>query len=275
MNDLPWIKYEPKLMFIDTLGMSFAGKVAHRQLCDYIWMNDVPPPHREAALRDIASCGALSAEEWAGVMTELQDHGWVVVGGFFLHRAAIATLNESKQSYAAEYNKTSRLNGKECVLSEPDSVTGCVRMRVTSPVTSGDPKRGRQRVTPDKEQSQEQVQKGTSVHSQTSQSTPKVNGTKLTFSMLGRMANELAENKWGWHYDNHKLKPESLVPAGLVATLRPFVDRLTERQVREAWAEAALKTHQAAVDGMRITHSLAHYAVGIWREEMEKLCPLN
>lgn len=111
----------------------------------------------------------------------------------------------------------------------------------------------------------------TGIISQTSHSTPKPRGTRLTFSALSRMAQDIKENRTGWHYDNHKLNPESIVTAGLVGKLRPFVDRLTEQQVREAWAEAALKTHQAAVDGMNITHSLAHYAVGIWRDEMEKL----
>lgn len=109
------------------------------------------------------------------------------------------------------------------------------------------------------------------ITSQTSHTKPKAHGTRLTFSALSRMAQDIKENRTGWHYDNHKLNPDSLVTAGLVATLRPYVDRLTEQQVRETWAEAALKTHQAAVDGMNITHSLAHYAIGIWREEMEKL----
>lgn len=109
------------------------------------------------------------------------------------------------------------------------------------------------------------------ITSQTSHSKPKAHGTRLTFSALSRLAQDIKENRNGWHYDNHKLDPSTLVTAGLVGKLRPFVDRLTEQQVRETWAEAALKTHQAAVDGMNITHSLAHYAVGIWREEMEKL----
>jgi len=257
-------------MYLDTMGLSFAGKVAHRQLCDYIWINDAPPPCRESSLRDITSCGSLSAEEWSGVMLELAEKGWVKLGGYLVHRAAVETLNESKDSYAAQFNKTSKQTKKMCVLSPPDSVTGCVTLTVTPTVTKRVTDGVTKPLTAKQSQSESEVQTETVVPSQTSQSNPKPPGTMLTFSMLERVSREIIANEHDWCYDNHKLRPDTLAQAALVGKLKAFVGRVTERQAHEAWQEAATRTHKAVVDNMEIK-SLPAYAAGCWEDQLQNI----
>lgn len=259
-------------MLCDTMDMTAATELAHRRLSDFIWRQSKAYKFNEALLVHFTKCAPA---DWPMVWAGLQDKGWKVAGDYLIHAGVIESHNAAQEEYARECNqtamatarKTGVLKTSQCV---PDGVTGIVTIHVTTSVT------------PDAAQPAEPKPNGKpqapkpAVRSPERQSPTNGVGTKLTFSMLSRMALEIKENKTDWCYDNHKLKPEDLVTAGLVGTLRPFVDRITDRQAREAWAEAATKTHQAAVDGMNITHSLAHYAIGIWRDEMNRLAaPLS
>jgi hypothetical protein len=134
MNDLHFIKYIPKLMMLDTLGMSPLGKVAHRQLFDMTIINDGPPQDDDDALRELASC---PTSDWARVKGELRLKGYKSIGGYFLHAGTIKTLNESKEEFVRSFNRTCKANSlKPLVLSNPDSVTGCVTYHVTLDVTA-------------------------------------------------------------------------------------------------------------------------------------------
>lgn len=134
MNDLHFIKYIPKLMMLDTFGMSALGKVAHRQLFDMTIINDGPPLDDDCVLRELTSC---PKSDWARVKGELRGKGYKSVGGYFLHGGTVKTLNESKQEFVSSFNRTCKANNlKPLILSEPDSVTGCVTYHVTLDVTS-------------------------------------------------------------------------------------------------------------------------------------------
>jgi hypothetical protein len=276
MNDLYYIKYNPELMLCDTMDMSAATELAHRRLSDFIWRQSKAYRFNEALLIHFTKC---TIESWPEVWAGLQEKGWRVSGDYVVHAGVIESHNAAQIEYADECNATAKataaktgvLRNSLCVT---DDVTGIVTINVTTHVTRDVANDVSEDVTRTQSESKSKLKQEppkTSIISQTSQSTPKPSGTRLTFSMLARVALEIKENKTGWHYDNHKLNPDLLVTAGLVSTLRPFVDRISERQARESWAEAAVKTHQAAVDGMNITHSLAHYAIGIWRDELSRL----
>lgn len=275
MNDLYYIKYNPELMLCDTMDMSAATELAHRRLSDFIWRQSKAYKFNVPLLIHFTKCDAAS---WPDVWSGLQEKGWKVAGDYVIHSGVIDSHNAAQREYVAECNQTAPASAKKSGVlrtytCETDSETGIATTHVTSVVTSRDTKDDTASATrlESESKSKLEIPEKTSTPSQSSKSTQKPSGTRLTFSMLSRLALEIKENKTAWHYDNHKLKPEDLVTAGLVGTLRPFVDRVTERQAREAWAEAAVKTHQASVDGMKITHSLAHYAIGIWREELNKL----
>jgi len=133
MNDLHFIKYIPKNMMLDTFGMSVQAKVAHRQLFDMTIINDGPAEDKDEVLRELASCPKPA---WPKVKEELLKKGYKSTGGYFLHGGTIKTLNESKIEFVKAYNRTASANHlKKLVISEPDSVTGCVTYRVTSDVT--------------------------------------------------------------------------------------------------------------------------------------------
>lgn len=270
MNDLYWIKYNPELMLCDTMDMTAATELAHRRLSDFIWRQSKAYKHNVPLLVHFTKC---QPDEWPEVWSGLQEKGWRVAGDYIVHQGVIESHNAAQKEYCDQCNQTAaataKKTGKKPILSHlvTDNVTGIVTINVTTVVTKNVTKP----VTTPQSESKPEPEPSSDITSQTSHSKPNAHGTRLTFSALSRLAQDIKENRTGWHYDNHKLDPDTIVTAGLVGKLRPFVDRLTEQQVRESWAEAALKTHQAAVDGMNITHSLAHYAVGIWRDEMEKL----
>jgi hypothetical protein len=134
MNDLPFIFYRPRDMFLDTVGMSKEGKVAHRQLADYVWYNDGPAANENELLREITSC-AIS--DWARVKRELIGKGWVETPKFFLHKGIIKTLNYSKKKAVESHNKTAAANKlPKHELLDPHPETGVCAISVTHPVTS-------------------------------------------------------------------------------------------------------------------------------------------
>ena len=103
MNDLPWIKYRPDRMYLDLLGMSKDGKVAHVALFNYTLINDGPPANDNETLREITNC---QSADWSRVKRELIGKGWVESSKYFLHRGTIKTLNESKETFVENQNRT-------------------------------------------------------------------------------------------------------------------------------------------------------------------------
>lgn len=156
MNDLFFIKYEPKLMFLDTLDMSCETEQAHRRLADYIWISDsVPKAETDSLLRITKT----KQSDWPNVFAELKARGWFERGGFLIHKGIVNALNESKSAYATQFNKTAKANKlKPLCVSEPNDVTGIVTLTVTQGVTSHVTLAVTQSVTdavtPDKSQSQ-------------------------------------------------------------------------------------------------------------------------
>mgnify|MGYP006921363635 CR=1 FL=1 len=282
MNDLYYIKYNPELMLCDTMDMTAATELAHRRLSDFIWRQSKAYKNNVPLLIHFTKC---QADQWPEVWAGLQEKGWKISGDYVIHQGVIESHNAAQIEYAKQCDQTAAASaaktGKNPVFAQivTDTATGIVTVIVTRNVTTVVTRNvttvvtnnATKPVTNPQSKSKPKPERTTGITSQTSHSEPLAHGTRLNFSALSRMATDIKENRHSWHYDNHKLSPDDLVTAGLVGALRPFVDRLTEQQVRECWAEAALRTHQAAVDGMNITHSLSHYAIGIWRDLMEKI----
>ena len=150
MNDLPWIKYEPRRMFLDLIGMSPWGKISHVALFNYTLFNDGPPPNDNEKLREITNC---PAGDWGRTKLELMTKGWMETNGYFLHRGTIKTLNEAKETHVANQNRSLGASkaSYRLELRAPDANTGVVSF-VTATVTPS--------VTPTQEQEQEQEQRG-------------------------------------------------------------------------------------------------------------------
>lgn len=134
MNDLPWVKYEPQRMFMDLLGMSPWGKIAHVALFNYTLNNDGPPANDNETLRDITGC---PPGDWGRTKRDLLGKGYLETANYFLHRGTIKTLNESKEIYVANQNKS--LAGQKAAfryeLLPPHPETGCVSYHKTPHVT--------------------------------------------------------------------------------------------------------------------------------------------
>ncbi len=281
MNDLYYIFYDARRMYLDTVGMSKEGKVAHRQLCDYIWFNDGPPSSDNEQLRQIASC---AESDWGRVKRELLGKGWVESPKFFLHRGAIKSLNESKVRYVENFNRTCKANGlPPLVFAPPDpdtGVTGYVASRVTSDVTASvtgaqsdqdqepDGKQGKViRLTI--EAAPGGVGGGAKAPNSKLQAPSLESGAVLTRAALGRVVNELLANKWGWHWDNCKVPRQAFHQGALVTEFTGLVDRVSEGAVQSCWCEAVKATHQAMVDGLTVK-TPAGYTIACFRELIEK-----
>lgn len=257
------------------MDMSAATELAHRRLSDFIWRQSKAYKFNVPLLIHFTKC---TADSWPEVWTGLQEKGWKVAGDYLVHSGVIEAHNSAQREYVAECNQTAPANARKTGVLRTyvcctDKVTGIVTTNVTSVVTSHVAKSVTTDVTKPQSESKSESKPEplkTSVISQTSQSTPKPNGTILTFSMLERVSREIIANAHGWHYDNHKLRPEDLAQGGLVGALKPYVNRITERQVHEAWQEGAVRLHKAVVDNLEI-HDRAKYAVKCWKEQMENL----
>lgn len=134
MNDLHFILYEPKRMYLDTSDMPCAAANAHRRLCDFIWINDLPPVNQSKILKQIT---LTEKAEWPKVKRELLRKGWLEMGAYLLHRGVIKTLNESKVKYVENFNRQAKMNKQiPKAISAPDIVTGIVTIIVTPPATA-------------------------------------------------------------------------------------------------------------------------------------------
>jgi hypothetical protein len=135
MNDLPFIFYDARKMYLDTSDMSIFTERAHRRLSDFTWFNDGPPLNDNDKLRQITH---VEAKNWGKTKGELLAKGWIDGPTFFFHRGVIKSLNESKEKFVENYNKTATANKKPRLeISQPHSEHGCVTYNVTSTVTDG------------------------------------------------------------------------------------------------------------------------------------------
>ena len=133
MNDLHYIFYEAKRMFLDTSDMSCEGERAHRRLCDYVWFSDTVPLNKDESLKQITH---TKDADWGRVKGELCLKGWRKVGEYFLHRGVVESLNESKSKYVENFNRQCKMNRQEpLTLTSADPVTGIVTYAVTVNVT--------------------------------------------------------------------------------------------------------------------------------------------
>ena len=138
MNDLYYIEYKPELMLSDSMDMDAETELAHRRLCDFIWRMDKAPKADNEFLKQFTK---TRPADWGRVKRGLIEKGWTEVGGLFLHKAAIETLNVAKVKYADQCNQTAAANAKKTgvlklMVCERDSVTGIVSLKVTTSVTS-------------------------------------------------------------------------------------------------------------------------------------------
>jgi hypothetical protein len=108
MNDLQYIFYDAKLMFLDTVDMTSSAERAHRRLCDFIWFQGNPPYNDDATLCQITH---TNETEWPAVKRELAKKGWQDAGEFMVHKAVIATLNDSRQRYVSNFNRQCSMTG--------------------------------------------------------------------------------------------------------------------------------------------------------------------
>lgn len=249
MNDLHYIFYEPKVMFLDTVDMSSGCERSHRRLADYIWFGGKPPRNRPAVLCKITK---TEAADWPPIAAELAEKGWLASGDFLIHRGIIKSLNESKLRYMESFNRQCKMNKVQpLIASAPDDVTGIVEVTRAKAV-----KRAvAPSVTPP------------------APTVPPVNGKSAGDALLtpdgaARMAGTIVRNTTDWSYDNCKVTPQMFVARTLAGVLKPYEGRVTEKAVLTTWHEAANATHQAAVDGL-VKTTIAGYLINCWRTNLD------
>ena len=268
MNDLPWIKYDARRMYLDMMGVSVYTERAHRRLFDYTIFNDGPPLNDNDVLRQITG---IEAANWAKTKGELMGKGWLETAKFFLHRGTIESLNESKIMFVSNHNQTAAANKKPrmeyFVRNQETGVLDIREICVTPPVTPP--------VTPRQSKSDSELTGGKESERQYSQSSGKHSTrpelTKLTIekSSLSRICGEILANKHAWQYDNCKVKC-SMFPfrKSLETVLEPFIGRIMELKVHAAWREAVTRAHGAVMDGL--AENPARYTIQCWKEALGK-----
>jgi len=142
MNDAPWLKYRPRLMRADTIGVPRLAILAHRTLCDHIWDIGRCPRNDAQTLQQET---LIYPHEWAKVRGELAYLGWYESGPWLCHDGAIATLNEQTTDLFENQLRTMEATNKQRSerglppLPRPfttaDALTGILTIGVTEPVT--------------------------------------------------------------------------------------------------------------------------------------------
>ncbi|MEN6533343.1 MAG: hypothetical protein ABFD89_06750 [Bryobacteraceae bacterium] len=249
MNDLQYIFYDAKRMALDTADMTRPTELAHRKLADFIWFSDRAPRNRDETLRQLTH---TPEAEWATVKGELLEKGWIVAGGFLIHRGIIASLNDAKLRHTANFNRQCAMNNKPPrVVSEPDAVTGIVNVSATA-AEFRNPKPETRR------------------QSDGSEGTNGSHAKRMEADGATRLVGDILRNSTGWSYDNSKVRPQMFVAKALVTELKPYLGRLSEKAVLGAWDTAANTTHQAVVDGL-VKTNIAGYCVNSWRKLLNGL----
>lgn len=103
MNDLFFIKYEPKIMLVDTMDMPRDVELAHRRLCDIVWAMDGPPDDNQDVLMGLCR---VNQADWVRIRGGLIAKGWKSDGGKFTHGGAIKTLAQAKVDHESKINRT-------------------------------------------------------------------------------------------------------------------------------------------------------------------------
>ncbi len=98
MNPLFFVRYEPKLMLVDCMGMSVPAELAHRRLCDWCWAQGTFPPSKQQLLSEITR---VRPAAWHLVLPALQAKGWTIRGGLMQHSGVQRVLEEGKAVHAA------------------------------------------------------------------------------------------------------------------------------------------------------------------------------
>jgi hypothetical protein len=278
MNDLNFVFYDAKRMLADMLDVDRDTELAHRRLCDFIWMAENPPKNDNDVLRELTK---TPPQLWGKVRRGLEEKGWVVLGRFLAHRGAIDSLNSASARHAENYNRTAAAGGRPMMVSAVDAATGIVRYSLTPKVAAS--------VTP--AVTRPVTDSVTKVHWEGEGKGMGTAGpTKPTFkaapgdsqggdSPPGRataeqLAKDILANGGGWFYDNGRVRAADFDVRSLVTVLRPFVGRVAESDVLPAFAAAVREAHQQAVDfqnGPNPVRKPAALAVKLFRERLTQL----
>jgi hypothetical protein len=105
MNDLFFVRYQAKLMLLDSMDMPREVELAHRRLADFIWTMDGPP--RDVDVTLIVEICRTTISEWPRIKEGLELKGWHSDGnGCFTHDKIMATLLEAKEIHKAAHDRT-------------------------------------------------------------------------------------------------------------------------------------------------------------------------
>lgn len=244
-------------MLNDTAGMRDETELAHRKLIDFLWVRDGEIPKENEILRKLTG---RSESSWFKIKGELLQNGWSEVGAYFIHRGAIKALNESKEKFVSNHNRTAAANElPRLKLLPPDAATG-VTHYVTCDVTDG--------VTLcNKNKNKNNNEEG--VPSNNPMIKAPMGGVGGNLTLPDQIAARINSNRDDWHYDNCKV-PRDIAspPKSLVAVLKPFEASLSEESAIRAWRAAVSATHRAAVDGL-VKGSVAGYCIACFKKQLK------
>lgn len=105
MNDLFFVRYQAKLMLLDSMDMPKDVELAHRRLSDFVWTMDGPPRDDNVTL--LVEICRTTLSDWARLRGELELKGWHSDGkGHFTHDKVVSTLLESREFHEKRCNQT-------------------------------------------------------------------------------------------------------------------------------------------------------------------------
>jgi len=234
MNDLFFIRYQPKLMLVDSMDMPNDVELAHRRLCDFVWAMDRSPQDDDIVLPSICR---VRPGEWVRVKGGLQLKGWHSHEGFFEHNGALKTLKEAKDDYLSRQERTkAATEARLARIAERDD------KRDEKRDDARDVNRGEMQL---QSQSQSQSQSTSSLNiSLESKNPPK--GQSSNFRAL-KIANRIISNQDSWHWENCKVPIGGLKSRSLATVIEPHLDNT--RLIAE-WQSAVREAHGAVVDGL-------------------------
>ncbi len=120
MNLLYFIKYQPKLMLVDCIGLSILAELAHRRLCDWVWSQNCFPRAEPLLLAEVTR---VEPAQWPATFKALQAKGWSLKRGTLYHAGVSRVLLEAQQAHAAAVSrgrKGARRRWRDaCSMEEP------------------------------------------------------------------------------------------------------------------------------------------------------------
>ncbi len=102
MNTLFYVRYVPWVMLVDTMEMTPDVELAHRRLCDWVWVHGECPTDNAVLLQGITKAPAA---EWARVSEMLSAKGWCAQEGRLTHDGVMRTLIEAKEAHASAVSR--------------------------------------------------------------------------------------------------------------------------------------------------------------------------